>query len=100
MSSLFFDPGTQFPGTKKCALHRKKPPWNGHHSYSLTKLLCSRTAMNGTETLKENRESLKQKLVSLLSPDCTESLQPSLDRKAQPDVLVGPSYSTAVGWNT
>jgi len=56
--------------------------------------------MNGTETLKENRESLKQKLVSLLSPDCTESLQPSLDRKAQPDVLVGPSYSTAVGWNT
>jgi len=28
-----------------------------------------------------------------------ESLRPSLDKNAHPDALIGPSDSTAIGWN-
>ena len=41
----------------------------------------------------------KTKLVSLSSPDWMESLRPTLDRKAPSDWLIGPSDSTAIGWN-
>ena len=97
---LFFDPSTQFPGKKNYAMqrHNTKTSWNGLYSSfsSFTKLSRSRIAL---KRWMRTESRWNKNLVSLSSPDWVESLRPSLDKNAHPDALIGPSDSTAIGWN-
>ena len=76
-------------GRKKCAMHRKKS-WYGHYSSFLIKLSCSRTAL---KCWIKKESHWNTNLVSQSSPDWTENIRPSLNRKTQPDSLNGAS-----GW--
>jgi len=74
-----------------------KTSWNGlYSSSSFTKLSRSRIAL---KRWMRTESCWNKKLVSLSSPDWVESLRPSLDKNAHPDALIGPSHSTAIGWN-